>query len=68
MDYKRNHKIYRDNLYKKHKMTATNSPTFDIQKINVKTYNNILRKSIRLVKINHYESLFQKFKHDSKGT
>ncbi len=41
---------YRDNLYKNHKMTASNSPEFDIQKINLKTYNNILKKSIRLAK------------------
>ncbi len=59
---------YRDNLYKKHKMTASNSPEFDIQKINLKTYNNILKKSIHLAKKIYYETLFQKFKDDIKGT
>ncbi len=33
---------YRDNLYKKHKMTNPHSSEFDIQNINLKTYNTIL--------------------------
>ncbi len=41
---------YRDNMYKKHKMTNPHSPEFDIQKINLKTYNSILKKSIWLAK------------------
>ncbi len=49
-------------------MTASNSPEFDIQKINLKTYNNILKKSIRLAKKIYYQTLFQKFKDDVKGT
>ncbi len=32
---------YRDNLYKKHKMADPTLAEFDIQKINLKTYNNI---------------------------
>ncbi len=36
---------HRDNMYKKkHKMTNPHSPEFDIQKINLKTYNSILQK------------------------
>ncbi len=32
---------YRDNLYKRHKMTNPHSIEFDIQKINLTTYNTI---------------------------
>ncbi len=35
---------YRDNLYKKLKMTDPNSVQFTIQKINFSTYNYILKK------------------------
>ncbi len=49
-------------------MTASNSSEFDIPKINLKTYNNILKKSICLAKKIYYETLFQKFKDDIKGT
>ncbi len=35
---------YRDNLYKKHKMTSPHFLEFDIQNINLKTYNSILKK------------------------
>ncbi len=51
---------YRDNMYKKHKMTNTHSPEFDIQKINLKKYNSILKKGIRLAKKTYYELLFKK--------
>ncbi len=59
---------YRDNLYKEHKMTEPNSEQFPIQKINLKTYNNILKTCIRATKKNYYESLFRKFKDDIRGT
>ncbi len=44
---------YRDNLYKNHKMTDPNLPEFDVQNIILKTYNNILKKAIRLAKPIH---------------
>ncbi len=51
---------YQDNLYKKHKMTRTHSPEFEIQNINLKTYNTILKKGFRLAKKSYYELLFHK--------
>ncbi len=59
---------FRDNLYKKHKTTNPDSPEYEIIGTNLKTYNNILKKSIRLAQKNYYESLFHKFKGDMKGT
>ncbi len=48
-------------------MTKPNLPEFDVQKINLKTYNNILKKAIRFEKRSHYETLFTKFINDIKG-
>ena len=59
---------FRDHLYKTHKMTNPDSEVFNIQKINLYTYNNILKKSIRLAKKQYYHTLFMKFKDDIKGT
>ncbi len=59
---------YRDNMYKKHKMTNPHSPEFDIHKINLKTYNSILNKSIRLAKKSYYELLLKKIKDNIRGT
>jgi hypothetical protein len=59
---------FRDGLYKKYKMTDPDSPEFDILKVNLKTYNTILKKSIRLAKKKYYEGLFLKFKDDIRGT
>ena len=41
---------YRDNLYKKLKMTDPTSINFANIKINLSTYNNILKSNIRLQK------------------
>ncbi len=49
-------------------MTSPHSPEFDIQNINLKTYNTILRKCIWLAKKSYYELLFLKFKDDIRGT
>ncbi len=49
-------------------MTDPTLPEFDIQKFNLKTYNNILKKDIRLAKRSYYEALFNKFKNDIRGT
>ena len=59
---------YRDNLYKKHKMTQPETPEFDAQKVNLKAYNTILKRSIHLAKKSYYETLFLKFMGDIKGT
>ncbi len=55
---------YKDELYQKHRMTDPHSTEFDTQKVNLKTYNNILRKSIRLAKKTYYETIFLQFKDD----
>ncbi len=57
---------YRVNLYKKLKTTNPNSIQFAIHKTNLDTYNNILKKSIRLAKRNYYQTIFSKFKDDIK--
>ena len=44
---------YRDNVYKQLKLTDTNSANYDTININLKTYNGILKTSIR-VKLNRY--------------
>ncbi len=49
-------------------MTNSNLPEFDVQKLNLKTYNSILKKAIRLAKHSHYQTLFTKFKNDIRGT
>ena len=59
---------YKDNLYKKYRMSDPNSVVHETLKINLKTYNNILKQSIRLSKRKYYESLFYKFRSDIKGT
>ncbi len=41
---------------------------FDVQKINLKIYNNILKKAIRLAKCSYDYAVFTKFKNDIKGT
>ena len=41
---------YRDHLYKQLKLAIPGSPEFHNLKINLKTYNNILRNSIRIAK------------------
>ena len=59
---------FRDKLHKTHKMTDPTSEEFEIQKLNLKTYNNILKQSIRIAKKSYYEQIFNKVKNDIKGT
>ncbi len=49
---------YGDNLYKKLKMTHHGSTQFAIYKVNLDTYNNILKRIIRLAKQNYYLTIF----------
>ncbi len=60
--------LNRDNVYKKHKMASPHSLEFDIENTNLKTYNTILKKSIRLAKKSYYELLFLKCKDDIRST
>ncbi len=59
---------FRNNLYKKLKMIDPISPDYTIMQINLKTYNNILKTSIHALKKSYYETLFNKFKNDIRGT
>ncbi len=59
---------FSDNLYKKLKMTDPISPDYTIMQINLKTYNHILKTSIRALKQSYCETLFTKFKNDIRGT
>lgn len=59
---------FRDNLYIKLCKTNTSSPQYQIIKTNLKTFNNILKKTIRFTKKAYYETLFNKYNGDMKGT
>ena len=56
---------YRGNLYKLMKMTNPNATGYFVQKINLRTYNCILR-SIRAAKRMYYEILFNKYRNDTR--
>ena len=58
---------FRDNLYIKKKKTNPNSAEYHIISTNLKTFNNILKKTIRSAKKSYYETLFNKYKGDIKG-
>ena len=59
---------FRDNLYSKMKQTPSNTPSYLALKTNLKTYNKILKRNIEQAKRLYYETSFNKYKNDSKGT
>lgn len=59
---------YKDNLYKKLKSTPSESSELETRTINFRTYNNILKKMIRLAKKLYYGNCFAKYKCDMKNT
>ncbi len=59
---------FRDKLYKRLKRTKQNSPQYHTLKTNLHTFNAILKKTIRNTKKSYYETLFNKYKGDMKGT
>lgn len=59
---------FRDKLYHKMKSTTINTTLYNTLKVNLNTYNNILRKLIREAKRLYFHSLFSKFKNDLKNT
>ena len=59
---------YRDKLYKKLKMTHHESPDFTILKVNLKSFNTLLKKPIRAAKYMYYESTFTKNKTNIRNT
>ena len=59
---------HRDNLHKQIKLTNPTSIGYSIKKINLKTYNCILKRSIRAAKLIYYEQLFNKYKNYTRKT
>ena len=59
---------FRDKLYMKLKKTANNTLAHDTLSTNLKTYNKILKTSIRVAKGNFYHARFALCKHDIKKT
>ena len=59
---------YREKLYFKMKQTPVNTQQYITLTINLKTYNGILRRSIRVAKTMYYHTTFEKCKHDIKET
>ena len=59
---------HKDYLYKKLNLTERNSPEFDNLSTNLRTYQAILRKNIKLAKINYYGKEFEQCKDNIKRT
>ena len=58
----------RDKLYKSLRSSPPDSSEYTQRHINLKTFNNILNKSIRDAKKNYYHSTFTKYKNDMRKT
>ena len=59
---------YRDMLYRKLKKTNPYCHQHETMVINLHTYNNILKRSIRKAKADYYYSRFEKYKNDMRKT
>ena len=59
---------YRDSLYKKVKCLSPDSDEFNVLKLNLKTYNCILKKSIRHAKNSYFHNVFERYKNDTRNT
>ena len=59
---------YRDKMYKQLKLTDPSSNNYETIKINLKTYNTILKKNIRAAKQIYFESGFSLSKNDIRNT
>ena len=59
---------YRDKLYRNLKCMSKNSPFYANTKLNLKTYNTILKQTIRHAKFIFYNNQFNKCKNDTKKT
>ena len=59
---------YRDMLYRKLKETNPYCQQHETMVINLHTYNNILKRSIRKAKADYYYSRFEKYKNDMRNT
>ena len=59
---------FRDKLYVKLKKTSPNTSLYNTLKINLSTYNKILKENIKQAKNIHYHKLFENCKKDIKRT
>ena len=59
---------FKDKLYIKLRCTPFSSNQYQILQTNFKTYNNILRKTLREAKRQYYHNQFAKFKSNIKET
>ena len=59
---------YRDCLYKSLKAISPQDDQYMAKKINLQTYNRILKRSIRQAKMKYYKHCFNKYKHDIRKT
>ncbi len=59
---------FRDKLHYKLKKSTFDSLEHETLKINLTTYNKILKKNIRIAKRAYYESCFEKYKNDMRKT
>ena len=55
-------------LYRKLKKTNPYCQQHEVMVINLHTYNNILKRSIRKAKADYYYSRFEKYKNDMRKT
>ena len=58
----------RDELYREFKKTPTDSSNYEARKINLRTYNVIIKRSIFIAKKTYYHHIFQKYSSDIKNT
>ena len=59
---------YRDKLRNKLKLVHADSHEYNMTRANLMAYNAVLQKCIRAAKQMHYESCFNKFKHNTRTT
>ena len=59
---------FRDHLYRRLKQVHQNTPEYFNLKVNLSTYNTILKKLIREAKSNFYQAKFEQCQSDSKQT
>ena len=59
---------YRDKLRNKLKLMHADSHEYNMTQANLMAYNAVLKKIIRAAKQMHYESCFNKFKHNIRKT
>ena len=59
---------YCDNLYKNLQLLSPESAQYQMAKVNLKAYNNILNRSIRLAKKTFYTAELDKYKNDIRKT